>query len=80
MASEKVLAPPQAPPKTSPVVCPSAPSDEPEWLEVSGLGKVEAERLLDWLEANGIEQRQVVVGANNLFVVRYRPRSLRGPL
>ena len=48
---------------------------EPEWLEVSGLGKPQAEQLLDWLEINGFEQRQVVLGADNAFVVRYRRRE-----
>jgi hypothetical protein len=76
MASEKVIAPPAVAPKTFPAAA-VAKADEPEWLEVSGLGKPQAEQLLDWLEINGFEQRQILMGADESFVVRYRPR---GPL
>jgi len=72
MARDKVVTPPVVVPETSP-----AAADEPEWHEMSGLTKPQAEQLLDWLEVHGFEQRQVVVGADKLFVVRYRPR---GPL
>ena len=72
MVSDKVVNPPVVVPETS-----SAKASELEWLEVSGLAKRQAEDLLDWLENHGFEQRQVVVGTDNLFVVRYRPR---GPL
>ena len=77
MASEKVIAPPAAVPKTSPQPAAPAKADDPGWLEVSGLGKPQAEQLLDWLEVNGFEQRQILMGPDNSFVVRYRPR---GPL
>ena len=79
MASEKVIARVVSPPKTSPGAA-AAPADQPEWLEVGGLGKPQAEQLLDWLEVNGYEQRQIVMAPDNSFVVRYLPRSLRGPL
>ena len=74
MASEKVIAPPVVAPRTSPETVPAVEAD---WLEVSGLGKPQAEQLLDWLEVNGYEQRQIVMGPDESFVVRYRPR---GPL
>jgi hypothetical protein len=77
MARDKVVAPPAAVPNASPGAATPAAADEPKWLEVSGLGKPQAEQLLDWLEAHGFEQRQILVGPDNLFVVRYRPR---GPL
>ena len=77
MASEKVIAPPAAAPRTSPEAAAPAKAEEPEWLEVGGLGKPQAEQLLDWLEVNGYEQRQIVMGPDESFVVRYRPR---GPL
>jgi hypothetical protein len=56
-----------------------AKTSGPAWLEVTGLSKPQAEQLLDWLEVNGFEQRQVVLGPDGSFVVRYRPRSSRGP-
>ena len=81
MASEKMSAPVVIPPKTSPEAAAApTPADPPEWLEVGGLGTPQAEQLLDWLEINGFEQRQIVVAPDNSFVVRYLPRSLRGPL
>jgi hypothetical protein len=76
MVSEKVVAPPWVAPKA----VARATTDGPEWLEVTGLGKPQAEQLLDWLEVNGFEQRQIAMGPDESFVVRYLPRSLRGPL
>ena len=75
MPSEELLAPPRVAPKAAP-----APTAGPVWLEATGLGRQQAEQLLDWLEVNGFEQRQVVLGPDGSFTVRYRPRSLRGPL
>jgi hypothetical protein len=76
MPSEELLAPPRVAPKASA----PATTGGPGWLQVAGLGKPQAEQLLDWLEVNGFEQRQVVLGPDGSFVVRYRPRSPRGPL
>jgi hypothetical protein len=76
MPSEELLAPPWVAPKA----VARAKTAGPEWVEVAGLAKPQAEQLLDWLEVNGFEQRQVVLGADGSFVVRYRPRSPRSPL
>jgi hypothetical protein len=80
MARDKVVTPPAAVPNSSPESADPATVIESDWLEVGGLSKPEAEQMLDWLEVNGFEQRQILVGPDNLFVVRYVPRSLRGPL
>jgi hypothetical protein len=74
MARDKVIAPPAAAPKPSPESDAAPTASAPEWLEVSGLDKPQAEQLLDWLEVHGFEQRQIVMGPDDLFVVRYRPR------
>ncbi len=36
------------------------------------LNKTEAERLLDWLEANGYSQREVSLAKDGSFTVRWR--------
>lgn len=38
---------------------------------VAGLTKTEAEELLDWLEANGIDNRELTQADDQGFVVRY---------
>jgi hypothetical protein len=76
MASEKVVAPPAFLLRLHPRVIAPTTLDEFEWLEVAGLVKAEAEQLLDWLENHGFDQRQVAMGLDNAFVVRYR-RSRR---
>jgi hypothetical protein len=40
-------------------------------IEVSGLTKVEVEELLDWLEARGCTEPEVVLTADDRFMVRY---------
>jgi hypothetical protein len=38
---------------------------------VGGLSKTEAEELLDWLEANGVQNRELVCADEQGFTVRY---------
>jgi hypothetical protein len=48
---------------------------ETDWLSVEGLEKAQTERLLDWLEGNGYERGEVILGPDGSCVVRYRPRT-----
>jgi hypothetical protein len=68
MASENVIAPPAIALKAAS----ERVGSESEWLEVGGLCKPQAEQLLDWLETHGYEHRQIVIGLDESFVVRYR--------
>ena len=58
---------------------------ETDWLDVPNLDMTQAERLLDWLENNGIPQRRVEMGPDGTWWVHYRqrhwgfPSSSRGP-
>ncbi len=45
----------------------------------SGLTKADAERLLDWLEANGCRQREVNYEEGKGFIVRWRPPLAKVP-
>jgi hypothetical protein len=46
------------------------------YVEVSGLTKAQAERLLDWLEANGYQARELSAWTPDGYTVRYRkPRA-----
>jgi hypothetical protein len=40
---------------------------------VNGLSKAEAENLLDWLEAHGCQEREVICEEGRAFTVRYAP-------
>jgi hypothetical protein len=46
--------------------------DANRWERRERLNKSEAERLLDWLEANGYSQREVSLGKDGSFTVRWR--------
>lgn len=48
-------------------------ADAEGWERCEHLSKSEAERLLDWLEANGYSQREVFPTADGAFAVRWRP-------
>jgi hypothetical protein len=41
-------------------------------MSVCGLSKTEAEDLLDWLEANGFEKRELLPFGDHGFTIRYR--------
>jgi hypothetical protein len=60
-------------PKDSPQSLPhDAAADAEGWQCREGINKSEAERLLDWLEANGYSQRELSVGEDGCFTVRWR--------
>jgi hypothetical protein len=46
--------------------------DANRWERRESLKKSEAERLLDWLEANGYSQREVSIAKDGSFTVRWR--------
>ena len=46
--------------------------DSEGWSRRERLTKSDAERLLDWLEANGFTQREVTYAEDAGFVVRWR--------
>jgi hypothetical protein len=46
-------------------------SDAEGWATASGLTQREAEELLDWLEANGFSQREVVYSPEAGLTVRW---------
>jgi hypothetical protein len=50
----------------------SSPSDADGWERRERLDKSEAEKLLDWLEANGYAQREVEIREDGGFMVRWR--------
>ena len=47
-------------------------TDVEGWERCVKLTKSEAERLLDWLEANGYSQKEVLLGEDGAFIVRWR--------
>lgn len=47
-------------------------TDAEGWERRERLNKSDAERLLDWLEANGYSQREVSLGEDGSFTVRWR--------
>lgn len=56
---------------------PGAKPDRPDregdrWDRRERLNKTEAERLLDWLEANGYSQRDASLAEDGSFTVRWR--------
>jgi hypothetical protein len=52
-------------------VRPDVESDPEGWASASGLTIREAEELLDWLEANGFKQREVVYTPDSKLTVRW---------
>jgi hypothetical protein len=56
-------------PGRTPVVIEPVESD---WREASDLGKTEAEELLDWLEAHGRRQHELLDAPGGRFTVRYK--------
>ena len=46
---------------------------ETDWQKVADLDKAQAELLLDWLENNGFEQREITESATGRLTIRYRP-------
>lgn len=50
----------------------SSGTDADGWERRERLNKSEAEKLLDWLEANGYSQREVAVAEDGSFTVRWR--------
>jgi hypothetical protein len=52
---------------------PQDPGTDPDgWERRERLNKTEAERLLDWLQANGFSQREVSLAKDGSFTVRWR--------
>lgn len=49
-----------------------AKTEREGWQRCERLNKTEAEKLLDWLEAHGYGQREVVYVAEQGFTVRWR--------
>ena len=49
-----------------------SPGDPHGWLVREGLSFTEVERMLDWLEAAGVGEREVSVDGGGTFVVRWR--------
>ncbi|HEY7327562.1 MAG TPA: hypothetical protein VH592_07980 [Gemmataceae bacterium] len=47
-------------------------ADAEGWERRERLNKSEAERLLDWLEANGYSQREATLAEDGSFTVRWR--------
>jgi hypothetical protein len=47
-------------------------ADRDGWEHRERLNKTEAERLLDWLQANGYSQREVLLAEDGSFTVRWR--------
>jgi|GEM_PF-2828857 hypothetical protein len=46
--------------------------DAEGWERRQRLNKSEAERLLDWLEANGYSQKEISLAEDGSFTVRWR--------
>jgi hypothetical protein len=46
--------------------------DAEGWERRERLNKIESEWLLDWLEANGYSQRELSIGEDGSFTVRWR--------
>lgn len=47
-------------------------TDAEGWQICASLNKSEADQLLDWLEANGYSQREVISTEGGKFTVRWR--------
>jgi hypothetical protein len=47
-------------------------TDAEGWARCERLNKIEAERLLEWLEANDYSQREVSLDEDGTFTVRWR--------
>lgn len=58
--------------KTSPPNPKTSGTDAEGWERRERLSKTEAERLLDWLQANGYSQREVSLAKDGSFTVRWR--------
>jgi DNA-binding response OmpR family regulator len=72
---QELVAQAQALLRPSPLQTPKSPGGGPHLPGIvsrSGLTKAEAERLLDWLEANGCRHREVAHEEGVGFVVRWR--------
>jgi hypothetical protein len=54
------------------VVRPPIATDAEGWATATGLTQREAEELLDWLEANGYQQREVLFASGPGITVRWR--------
>ena len=63
------MRPPEAGPSPGPPRC---EPDAEGWYVRAGLSLPQAEELLDWLEANGHAQREVLLDAGGLVTVRWR--------
>lgn len=60
-------------PKDSSQANPQGPgADDEGWVRSERLNKCQAERLLDWLEANGYSQRESSLAQDGSFTVRWR--------
>ncbi len=57
---------------SSPPSSGSVRTDADGWKRREHLNKSEAERLLDWLQANGYSQREVSLAEDGSFTVRWR--------
>jgi hypothetical protein len=58
--------------KVSPPIPERRDTDAEGWERCANLTKSEAERLLDWLEANGYSQKELLLGEDGSFTVRWR--------
>jgi hypothetical protein len=54
-----------------PVTAQPPPEHPSQAVEVAYLDKEQAEQLLDWLEAQGVEHREVSYDPEHGFIVRY---------
>jgi hypothetical protein len=54
------------------LVRPPVTADSEGWASAAGLNQREAEELLDWLEANGVAQREVQYADTGTITVRWR--------
>jgi hypothetical protein len=60
-------------PKGLPQPMPGKPGTDAEgWERREHLTKSESEMLLDWLEANGYSQKEVLLAEDGSFIVRWR--------
>lgn len=50
---------------------PSSGTDAEGWERREHLNKSDAEKLLDWLEANGYSQREVSLAEDGSFIIRW---------
>jgi hypothetical protein len=54
------------------LIRPAVVTDAEGWASASGLNQREAEELLDWLEANGFSQREVLYTDTSGITVRWK--------